>query len=353
MRATGILPFGRFVARALLLGSVMCGAVQAQGVLNVYSARHYPSDEALYAAFTQQTGIRIQRVDADDAGLVARLKAEGQQSPADVVLMVDASRLWRAEQDGLFAPMQDAVLQARVPRALQGQDQGQGPRWWGISTRARVVVYDPKRVKPEQVATYQGLADPALKGLLCTRSGAHPYNLSLFGAYLAHTNEARARDWLGGLVANMARPPRGGDTDQIRGVASGECGVALANSYYAARLMRSPRPADQQVMAKVALAFPSLQGQGTHLNVAGMAMAAHAPHPEAARAFMRYLVSDAAQRHLAEANNEWPVVPAVTFANPALQAMRAPAWQPDPLPVAQYAAQQALAQRLLDRAGYR
>ncbi len=129
--------------------------------------------------------------------------------------------------------------------------------------------------------------------------------------------------------------------------------MALANSYYVARLMRSPRPADEQVMAKVALAYPSLQGQGTHLNVAGMAMAAHAPHPEAARAFMRYLVSDAAHRHLAEANNEWPVVPAVTFANPALQAMRAPAWQPDPLPVAQYAAQQALAQRLLDRVGYR
>jgi len=343
----------RLLGLALLLASTWIGTAQAQGVLNVYSARHYPSDEVLYAGFTKQTGIEIRRVDADDAGLVARLKAEGQQSSADVVLMVDASRLWRAEQDGLFAAVNDPVLKQRVPRELQGTDQGQGPRWWGLSTRARVVVYDPKRIKPEQVSSYQGLASPALKGLVCTRSGAHPYNLSLFGAFLAHTNQARTRDWLAGVVANMARPPRGGDTDQIRGVASGECGVAVANSYYAARLMRSTRAADQEVMAKVALAFPSLQGQGTHLNVAGMAMAAHAPHPQAAIAFMRYLVSDAAQRHLAEANNEWPVVGSVAFNNPALQAMRQTPWQADPMPVAQYAAQQGQAQRLLDRVGYR
>ena len=223
------------------------GSAHAQEkVLNLYSARHYQTDEALYSDFTQATGIKINRVEADDAGILARLKAEGSASPADVILLVDAARLWRGEQDGLFQPVKSAVLEQRIPATLRGADAGQGAQWFGISTRARIVVYDKSRVKAADVDSYAKLAAPALKGQICIRSGSHPYNLSLFGSVLERMGpQAKTEAWLKGVVANLARDPKGGDTDQIRGVASGECGVAVTNSYYFARLMRSNKPEDK------------------------------------------------------------------------------------------------------------
>src|SRR5512137_285999 len=200
-------------------------AIAQDKVLNLYSARHYQTDEALYENFTKATGIRINRVDADDAGLLTRLQSEGSNSPADVILLVDAARLWRAEIDGLFQPVRSKILEERIPATLRGKDGGGGSQWFGFSTRARLVVYDKQRVQKTDVDTYEKLADPVNKGKFCTRSGSHPYNLSLFGAMVEHLGPVAAETWLKGVVDNMARPPKGGDTDQIRAVASGECGV--------------------------------------------------------------------------------------------------------------------------------
>ena len=319
--------------------------------LNIYSARHYQSDEALYAGFTKSTGIAVRRIDADDAAVLARLKSEGSASPADVVLLVDASRLWRAEVDGLFQPVASKQLDARVPASLRGKDGGEGSQWFGFSTRARVIVYNKASVKPTDVDTYAKLADPVNKGKVCTRSGAHPYNLSLFGAQLEHMGEAKTRAWLTGLVANMARAPKGGDTDQIRAVASGECQVAVTNSYYLARLMRSTKPEDRAVVEKIAMVFPDQADWGTHVNIAGGAVARHAKNRAAAVLFLEYLASDDAQRHFADGNNEWPVVKGIKIANPALDAMGP--FKADTLPVSVIGMNQVKVQRLLDEVGYK
>jgi iron(III) transport system substrate-binding protein len=322
-----------------------------QPTLNIYSARHYQTDEALYDNFTKATGIKIQRVDADDAGILARLKTEGAASPADVILLVDAARLWRAEIDGLFQPLKSAALEKRIPAQLRGKDDGSGSQWFGISTRARVVVYAKDRVKRDDVDTYEELADPKNKGKLCTRSGSHPYNLSLFGAMHEHLGAQGTEKWLQGLVANMARAPKGGDTDQIKAVASGECGIAVTNTYYLARLMRSDNPEDKAVMAKVGVVFPNQSTWGTHVNIAGAAVARHAKNREAATKFIEYLASDAAQVYFADGNNEWPAVPGVKLANPALAALGD--FKSETIPVSVVGMNQVKIQQMLDRVGYK
>jgi iron(III) transport system substrate-binding protein len=338
------------LAATLLAGAATLAAAQ-QPVLNLYSARHYQTDEALYEDFTKATGIKINRIDGDDNGILSRLKSEGAASPADIVLLVDASRLWRAEADGLFQPVKSDLLSQRIPATLRSEDKGQGSAWFGFSTRARVIVYDKLRVKREEVDTYEDLAAPANKGRLCTRSGSHPYNLSLFGAMLQHLGPQKTEAWLQGLVDNMARTPKGGDTDQIRAVASGECGVAISNSYYLARLMRSSKPEDRSVIEKVGVVFPNQADHGAHVNVAGGAVARHAKNREAAVKFLEYLASDSAQRHFAEGNNEWPVVTSVRTQNPALQALGE--FKAETVPVSVIGANQAEVQRMLDRVGYR
>ena len=327
------------------------GAAQAQQVLNLYSARHYQTDEALYANFTQATGIRIQRVDADDAGILARLQSEGQASPADVILLVDAARLWRAEVDGLFQPVRSKVLEQRIPAHLRGKDSGQGSQWFGFSTRARVVVYDKQRVQKTDVDTYEKLAAPVNKGRLCIRSGSHPYNLSLFGAMTEHLGPAATENWLRGLVDNMARPPKGGDTDQIRAVASGECAIAVTNSYYLARLMRSSAPADKAVVEKIAVVMPNQGSYGTHVNIAGGAVARHAKNRDAAIRFLEYLSGTQAQSYFAGGNNEWPVVKGTELANPALQSLGS--FKSDDIPVSVIGMNQVKVQQMLDRVGFR
>lgn len=347
MRITATLLAPLLVA---LTASCLPASAQ-QRELSIYSARHYATDEALYAAFTKASGIPIKRIDADDAAVLARLKSEGSASPADVVLLVDASRLWRAEVDGLFQPVKSAKLDSRIPATLRGKDHGEGSQWFGFSTRARVIVYNKASVKRGDVDTYAKLGDPVNKGRVCTRSGSHPYNLSLFGAMLEHLGEAKTKAWLSGMVANMARPPKGGDTDQIRAVASGECQVALTNSYYFARLMRSTKPEDRAVVEKVELVFPDQADFGTHVNIAGGAVARHAKHRDAAVQFLEYLASDDAQRHFADGNNEWPVVKGLKFSNPALDAMGP--FKADTVPVSVIGMNQVKVQRLLDEVGYK
>lgn len=339
------------IGAGLLALAIPGYAQPAAAVLNLYSARHYQTDERLYQDFTKATGIQIRRVDSDDAGILARLKSEGSSSPADVVLLVDAARLWRAEIDGLFAPVRSTALNQRVPVTLRGKDDGQGSRWFGISTRARVIVYDKSAFTGDQVARYEQLADPGLRGKVCTRSGSHPYNLSLFGSLIEHWGPAATEAWLKAVVGNMARSPKGGDTDQIRAVASGECGVALTNSYYLARLMRSTRPEDIATLARIGVVFPNQDSFGTHLNIAGAAVARHASNRDAAVRFLEYLVSDSAQRYFAEGNNEWPVVASITVQNAALNAFGK--FKSESVPVSVVGMNQVKVQQMLDRVGYR
>jgi iron(III) transport system substrate-binding protein len=340
----------RATCAALALTAAAAASAQ-QPTLNLYSARHYQTDEALYENFTKATGIKINRIDADDAGILARLKTEGAASPADVILLVDAARLWRAEVDGLFQPVKSKVLDSRIPATLRGKDGGQGAQWYGFSTRARVIVYDKVKVQRGDVDTYQKLAEPKNKGKLCTRSGSHPYNLSLFGSMVEHLGPEKAEAWLGGLVANMAREPKGGDTDQIRAVASGECGIALSNSYYVARLLRSEKPEDKATMEKVGVVFPNQADFGTHVNIAGAGVAKNSKNKEAAVRFLEYLASDSAQGYFAEGNNEWPVVPSVKLNNPALRMMGD--FKSETVPVAAVGVNQVKVQQMLDRVGYK
>jgi iron(III) transport system substrate-binding protein len=327
-------------------------AVQAQEqVLNLYSARHYQTDEALYANFTKTTGIRINRVDTDDAGLLARLKSEGAASPADVVLLVDGARLWQAEEEGLFQPVKSAVLEQRIPAQLRAKASEQGSAWFGLSTRARVIVYNKIRVNKEDVQNYQDLGAPKNKGLLCTRSGSHPYNLSLFGSVYEHLGAEATEQWLKGMVSNMARAPKGGDTDQIKAVASGECAIAITNTYYLARMMRSDKPEDRSTVEKIAMIFPNQQSWGTHINIAGGAVAKHAKNRDNGIKFLEYLTSNEAQSYFANGNNEWPVVPGLRAANPALEAMGS--FKSETIPVAVVGSHVPKVQQMLDRVGYK
>lgn len=342
------------LAACATLGLLSAGMATAQEqVLNLYSARHYPTDEALYSNFTKATGIRIARVDADDAGILARLKAEGAASPADLILLVDAARLWRAEVDGLFLPIKSPTLEAAIPANLRAKAGEGGTPWFGLSTRARVIVYDKLSIQRSDVDSYEKLADPKLKGKLCIRSGSHPYNLSLFGAVTEHLGPEKTEAWLKGMVANMARPPKGGDTDQIKGVASGECAVAVTNTYYLARMMRSGKPEDQAVTEKIGVVFPNQSSWGTHVNVAGGAVARYAKHPENAIKFLEYLASPEAQNHFANGNNEWPAAVGVKLSNPALQAMTGGSFKSELIPISAVGMNQVKVQQMLDRVGFK
>jgi iron(III) transport system substrate-binding protein len=338
-----IRPGHSFAAAVVLAG--ITAVAQAQPVLNLYSARHYQTDEALYANFTKQTGIKINRLDGKEEELVERIRNEGASSPADVLITVDAARLEIADKAGLFQPVSSKLLEERVPASLRT------PNWVAFSTRARVVVYNKAAVNGDWVQTYEDLAHPRLKGQVCVRSGSHPYNLSLGAALIAHNGEAKAEEWARGLVANFARAPKGGDTDQLKAVAAGECGVAISNSYYVARLLRSTKPEDQDVMKKLTVVWPNQKTWGTHVNVSGAGIVKTAPNREAAVKFLEYLASDEAQAYFADGNNEWPVVKSAKVKNPALEALGS--FRPDALPVGQLAATTVQAQKVFDRAGWR
>ncbi|MEF8703796.1 MAG: Fe(3+) ABC transporter substrate-binding protein [Candidatus Accumulibacter sp. UW26] len=326
--------------------AITFSAVQAQEkVLNLYSSRHYQTDEALYTGFTRQTGITIKRIEGKEDELLERIRNEGANSPADVLLTVDAARLAAAHELGLLAPVKSALLETRIPAHLRTSD------WFSFSLRARVIVYAKGVVSPDQLRNYSDLANPRLKGKICSRSGSHPYNLSLMASIIAHQGEAKAEEWARGVVANFARPPRGGDTDQLRAVAAGECAVTVANTYYLARLMRSTKAEDRQTMEQLAVVWPDQKGSGTHVNVSGGGVLRHAPHKDAAVRFLEYLASDEAQRYFADGNNEWPVVAGIKLANPALEALGT--FKADTLPVGSLAMYRAKAQVIFDRAGYR
>ena len=340
--------FAPFALAGALLSGLFAMTAQAQEqVLNLYSSRHYQSDEALYANFTKATGIRVNRIDGKEDELIQRIRREGAASPADVFLTVDAANLQAADDAGLFAPVRSKVLDARIPDQYHGENE----HWFGYSYRARVIVYNKDKLRPEDVDTYQDLASPRLKGKLCVRSGGHVYNRTLMAAMIYNNGDENALDWARGVVANLARPPKGGDTDQIRAVAAGECDVAISNHYYFARIMASSKPEDQEVVKKVGLIFPDQKGKGTHVNISGAGMLKYAPNKAAAVKFLEYLATDEAQAYFANGNNEWPVVESVKLGNKQLDAMGK--FKVDRLSAGVLAQYTPKAQRFIDRAGWK
>ncbi|HRY25539.1 MAG TPA: Fe(3+) ABC transporter substrate-binding protein [Geminicoccaceae bacterium] len=339
--------------RRFMLGAASClgllaGAASAAEV-NVYSARHYDTDAQLYSDFTKETGIEINLIEGNAEELVERIKLEGANSPADVLITVDAGRLWRADQEGVFQPLRSAVLEERIPAEFRHPDGD----WFGYTTRARLIFYNKETADPALAQTYEDLARPELEGELCIRSSSNIYNLSLMGSLIEHLGEDAAAEWAKGVAGNLARPPEGGDTDQIVAVANGLCDFAVANHYYYVRLMTSDDPADREVAAKVGVIFPNQADRGTHVNISGAGMVATSPNPENARAFLEYLASDSAQTYFIAGNSEFPTVPGVAFENPALEEIGAMDFKRDTVPVAVFGENQPLAQVLMDEAGWK
>jgi iron(III) transport system substrate-binding protein len=326
--------------------SALAFCVSAQE-LNIYSSRHYKTDEALYEGFTKLTGIKINRIEAGEDALIERVRNEGARSPGDLLITVDAGRLWRAEQFGLFQPVKSAVLEERIPQNLREP----GGHWYGFSTRARVIAYSKARVKPGEIENYEQLADARWKGRVCMRSSTNIYNLSLMGALVDHLGEAKAEAWAKGVRENLAQEPRGGDSDQLKAVAGGQCDVTLSNQYYYARLVRSDKPDEKAVADKLAIVMPNQKSWGTHVNISGAGVLKHAPHRDAAIRFLEYLASDAAQRYFADGNNEWPVVARVRVDNPVLASIGD--FKRDLLNVAVLGRNQPTSQKIYDRVAWK
>jgi iron(III) transport system substrate-binding protein len=321
---------------------------QAGEALNLYSARHYDSDDALFDGFAERTGIRVNIIEGDADQLIERIRAEGRNSPADVLLTVDAGRIWRAQEAGLFRRTSSPVLESRVPSNYR-DPQG---HWFGFSVRARVIAYSRDRVRVGELSTYEALADPRWRRRVLVRSSSHVYNQSLVGALMAAHGEAATEHWARGLVANFARPPQGGDTDQLKAIAAGLADVAIVNHYYYARLLNSAKPDERDIAQKVALFYPN-QGpgeRGVHVNISGGGVVASAPHAAAARAFLEYLTSDDAQRLFARGAYEYPVVPNIPR-DPTLLGLRA--FKADALNPRVYGSNNARALQLMLLAGWR
>jgi iron(III) transport system substrate-binding protein len=333
-------------AVALVLGLALGAQAAEEPVLNLYSSRHYQTDDALYDNFTRQTGIKINRIEAGEDALLERLKNEGDRSPADVLVTVDAGRLWRAEQMGLFLPVTSAALNARIPADLRHPEG----LWFGFSTRARPIFYARGRIDPKDLRNYEDLANPKFKGKVCIRSSSAMYNLSLMSSMIAAVGPARAEEWARGVVANFAREPKGGDTDQLKALAAGECDIAVSNTYYFVRLMKSTHPDERAAAAKIGVIFPNQDNRGAHVNISGAGVLKYAPHRENGVKFLEYLASDSAQAYFANGNNEYPVVAGVK-ANPELDSLGA--FRKDAVNVSVYGKNQPAAQQAYDRAGWK
>ncbi len=323
-------------------GSADAGA----GEVNLYSARHYDGDKQVLERFTEETGIRVNVIEGRPDELVARIQSEGEASPADLFVAADAGAMWRAQQANLFQPTQSEALTAAIPAQYRDPEN----RWFGFVRRARIVAYDSAKVRPDEVDTYEKLASPRFRGKLCVRSSDSVYNLSLLGALIEAWGPQRAEEWARGIVANMARPPEGGDRDQIRAVGAGVCEVAITNSYYYIRMANGDNADDRAVTERVKLAFPSLDGQGAHVNVAAGGVMARAPHRDNAVRLLEFLASADGQTRIARLNNEFPASPNVPAPDPVAVHANFTA---HPMPAAAFAARQPEAQSLMSRVGWR
>lgn len=274
------------------------------GVVNVYTSRHYDTDLALYEDFTCSTGIKVNRLEADADALIERIAAEGEYSQADLFVTVDAGRLWRAEEAGFLAPVDSKVLQERIPASLRDPQN----RWFALTTRARIIIYNKAKGAPQGLATYEDLAKPEFKGRICMRSSSSVYNIALLSSMIAHDGEAKAGAWAKGVVANFQRPPQGNDMSNIEEVAAGACDISLVNTYYLARF---DTPEKRKVLDSIGIIFPNQATTGTHVNMSGAGLVKTAPNRDNALKFLEYLSSDKAQQLLANGNNEYPAATGV------------------------------------------
>lgn len=316
------------------------------GVLNLYSSRHYDADLELYNAFTRETGIKVNLIEADADALIARIQSEGEFSPADVLLTVDAGRLWRAEEAGILSPVDSAVLQERIPAEFRHPEK----LWFGFSTRARVIIYNKAAGLPAPLATYADLADPAHRGKVCMRSSSNIYNVSLLASIISHDGAAPAEAWARSVVANFARDPQGNDTSNIEDVAAGTCGISIINSYYLARFIAANDPAKTKVADSVAIVFPNQADRGTHVNISGGGIPTHSPNRANAVRFLEFMSSDTAQAILTNGNHEYPVVPGIAE-DAAIHALGD--FKRDTLEVAKLGVNQTDAVQIFDRAGWK
>ncbi len=315
------------------------------GEVNVYTGRHYDSDLAIYDAFTRQTGVKVNIIEAGGDALIERLAREADASPADVFITADAGMLWRAEQRGLFRPIENADIIARAPAQFRDPQN----EWVGLSKRARIIIYDKARGVPEDVRNYEDLTKPSLRGQICVRSSTNIYNQSLLSGMIAHVGVDAAAAWASGVVANFARKPEGNDTTQIEAVAAGQCRVAIVNSYYVARYFGSDDPKMRSIGEKVGTIFPNQDSTGAHINISGAGVARYAPHPEHAEALIAYLLSDEAQAAFAAGNNEFPVVDGVEPVGPVAQFG---GFRADTIDMASLGAHQSEAVKIFDLAGW-
>lgn len=330
---------------AVALTAAIATTAAAEGELNIYSSRHYDTDEQLYSDFEKATGITINRIEGNADELIARMKAEGENSPADILITVDTSRLTRAKDAGVLQSIDSDVLESRVPAYLQDEDN----QWFGFSQRSRIIFYDKDEVANPPL-TYLDLADPAYKGKVCIRSSKNTYNQTLLASIVTHHGTDAARSWAEGVVANMARDPQGGDTDQIRGLVSGECDISVANSYYFARSIRKDVKGVSENRDQIGWLFPSQNTEGAHMNLSGGGVALHAPNKDNAVKFLEYLASDSAQAYFSAGNDEYPAVPGVGLA-PSIAALGH--FKPDDVNLSEVAKNLPEAQKIFNDAGWK
>jgi len=326
------------------LAAALATSAAAEGELNLYSSRHYDTDERLYSDFEDATGITINRIEGKADELIARMSAEGANSPADILLTVDTSRLARAKNAGILQSVKSDLLEARVPGYLQDADN----QWFGFSQRARIIFYDKNDVA-NPPRTYLDLADPAYQGQICIRSSSNTYNQTLLASIVTHHGAEKALEWADGVVANMARAPQGGDTDQLRGIVSGECEIAVGNSYYFARTIRKNVKGVSDQRDMIGWVFPSQNTVGAHMNLSGAGVAAHAPNRDNAVKFLEYLASDQAQQYFSAGNDEYPSVPGVGLA-PSIAALGH--FKPDDINLSEVAKNIPEAQKIFNEAGW-
>jgi iron(III) transport system substrate-binding protein len=325
---------------ALAMGSTALPALADE--INIYSHRQPELIQPLIDAFTAETGITV-NVAFVDKGMAERLVAEGDRSPADLVLTVDIARLMQVVEAGVTQPVQSDVLEANIPETLRDPND----QWFGLTTRARIVYASIDRVQPGEVTTYEDLADPKWAGRICTRSGLNDYNIALLSAVIAHHGEEAATAWAAALKGNLARKPDGGDRDQVQAIAAGECDIAIGNTYYIGQMLADP---EQKAAAEaVRIDFPVFDGDGVHVNISGIAMTKSAPNQAAAMQFMEWLTSDAAQQVYAETNNEYPVKPGV--ASSALVASWG-TFTPDSISLTDVATHRAAALRIMEEVNF-
>ena len=317
----------------------------AAEVVNVYSARHYDTDDAIYSEFEKQTGIEVRLIEGKSDALLQRLKREGKRSPADVFITVDAGRLYQAEQQGVFQSVTSKILEERIPSNLRHPDG----LWFALTKRARIILRSKDRVKEGEIMSYEDLAKPEWKGRVLIRSSSNIYNQSLVGAIIDAHGETDAEKWCKHLVANMARKPQGGDRDQIKGVAAGEADVAVANSYYYARMLGGT-PEEKAAAAKVEVVFPNQKNRGTHVNISGIGVVKTAPNKANSVKFIEFLTSDKVQEVFAAGNNEYPVVKGVAAVS-VLESFGD--FKEDILNPAIFGKNNQAAIQIMDRAGWR